>query len=625
MIGIHITLEAYQKMTLDFRSRLEAGTLLFDGAMGTEIYARGFTFDQSLEMLNLTHPDLIKEIHLAYIAAGADVIETNTFGANRIRQGEYGLADQAVAMAQAGVRLALEAREESGRPVLVGASISSLGKPIQPYGNIAKETARAAYAEIIEAVDEAGADLLVFETYSDLDELLLAVRTARSICDLPIVAHMTFDNDGRTALGHTPENVALYLQEAGVDVVGANCSVGPAIVFDVVKRMHQAAPNLTLSAIPNAGYPSRRAGRMLYPSTPEYFATYTDNFRHAGVGIIGGCCGTTPAHIRAMRAALNKTQREALTFVAFEEPAPLPEEPEASEVTPTGLAQALATRFVATVEMSPPRGYDPNRMVVQAQSLQDAGVTAINVTDSPRARMRMSPWAAAFLLQSRLGIETILHFPTRGRNLIRVQSDLLAGHALNIRNLFVVMGDPTSIGDFPDAHDNFDISPSSLVALIKQHLNRGVDQAEQPLGQPTNFFVGAAVNLGSANLEREMRVLRRKLAGGADFLLSQPIYDPAVVERFFEAWGGPLPVPVIAGLLPLASSRHAEFLHHEVPGIDIPQALRERMARASDPESEGVAIARDMLAYLKSWAQGAYFMPPFGRYRLVEAILAGMV
>ncbi len=612
-------------MTLDFRARLEAGTLLFDGAMGTEIYARGFTFDQSLEMLNLTHPDLIKDIHLAYIAAGADVIETNTFGANRIRQEEYGLAEQAVDMARAGVRLAIAAREESGQTVWVGASISSLGKPLQPYGILSQEEARAAYAEIITAMAEAGADLLVFETYSDLEELLLAVRTARALCELPIVAHMTFDDDGVTARGYTPENVALALQKAGVDAAGANCSVGPAVVYDIIKRMREAAPTLTFSAIPNAGYPVRQAGRMLYPSTPEYFATYAHNFQDAGVGIIGGCCGTTPAHIRAMRAALDKAPGPELTFVALEKPLAAPKPAEEETVADTGLAQALATNFVATVEMSPPKGHNPQRMIAQARSLQDAGVTAINVTDSPRARMRMSPWAAAYLLQSHLGIETILHFPTRGRNLIRVQSDLLAGHALNIRNLFVVMGDPTSIGDFPQAHDTFDIAPSALVALIKQQLNQGRDQAGQPLGSPTHFFVGAAVNLGNKNLEREIRVLRRKLDGGADFLLSQPLYDPAVAERFFDAWGGPLPVPVIAGLLPLASSRHAEFLHNEVPGIDIPRPLRDRMAEASGPEGEGVAIARDMLSYLKTWAQGVYLMPPFGRFHLVEEILQGFM
>ena len=612
-------------MPLDFRARLEAGTILFDGAMGTEIYARGFTFDQSLEMLNLTHPDLIKDIHRAYIAAGADLIETNTFGANRIRQEEFGLGEQAVDMAAAGVQLASEAREEADRPqVLVGASISALGKPLRPYGNISEETARAAYAEIIAAMAEAGADVLVFETYSDLDELLLAVNTARSLCDLPIVAHMTFDEEGRTALGHTPENVALYLKKAGVDVAGANCSVGPAGVFDVIERMRRAAPELALSAIPNAGFPSRQGGRMLYPTTPDYFASYVASFRSAGVGVIGGCCGTTPAHIKAMRTVLDQARRARVSFAALAGELTLPECNEEVEITPTGLAQALGERFVATVEMSPPRGYDPNRMVEQARSLQAAGVSAINVADSPRARMRMSPWAAAFLLQSRLGIETILHFPTRGRNLLRIQGDLLAAHALNIRNLFVVMGDPTRIGDFPDAHDNFDIPPSGLVGLIKQHLNRGVDQAKQPLGQPTNFFVGSAVNLGAKNLEREMRVLRRKLDGGADFLLSQPIFDPTVVERFHDAWGGALPVPVIAGLLPLASSRHAEFLHHEVPGIEIPQSLRDRMAQATDPAQEGVAIARDLLTHLQTWAQGAYFMPPFGRYHVVGTIIEGL-
>lgn len=610
----------------DLLTRLEAGILLTDGAMGTELYARGFGFDQSLEALNLTHPEVVKAVHRSYLEAGADLIESNTFGANRIRQEEFGLADRAAEMARRGVELALEARAEAGRPqVLVGASIGPLGRYLQPYGPVAVETARQAFAETIAAVAAAGADVLVFETFGDLNELLLAVRVARRLTDLPIIAHMTFDEEERTALGYTPEDVARALQEAGVEVAGANCSVGPAVVVGVIERMRAAAPGLALSALPNAGFPSRVGGRLAYPSSPAYFAGHVEALRRAGAAIIGGCCGTTPHHIAAMRAALVGLSRPQPAVVEVVTETPLPTFPAEAERVPTGLAQALAERFVVTVEMSPPRGYDPNRLLDQARRLQQAGVTAINVADNPRARMRMSAWAAAFLIQSRLGLETILHFPTRGRNLLRVQGDLLAAHALNIRNLFVVMGDPTRIGDFPDAADNYDVTPSGLVELVKGRFNRGVDQAGQPIGQPTHFFVGAAVNFGAEDLAQEIKVLKRKLAAGADFLLSQPIFDPAVVERFHDAWGGPLPVPVIAGLLPLASSRHAEYLHHEVPGISIPETLRERMAAAADPEAEGIAIARDLLAYLHTWAQGVYFMPPFGRYHLVPAILAGLV
>ncbi|RME80072.1 MAG: bifunctional homocysteine S-methyltransferase/methylenetetrahydrofolate reductase, partial [Caldilineae bacterium] len=545
-------------MTHPFLNRLEAGPLLLDGAMGTEIYARGLNFEQSLEETNLTQPQVVKAIHRDYLAAGADVIETNTFGANRIRQEDFGLGEKAPAMARAGVRLAREAREEAGRPqVWVAASIGPLGKYIMPYGSVGEKTAEEVYGETIQALVEAGADLLVFETFSDLAELLLAVRVARSLCDVPIVAHMTFDEDGRTALGHTPEGVARMLAQAGVDAAGANCSVGPAGVLEVIRRMHRAEPHLPLSAMPNAGFPTRVGGRLLYPSTPDYFASYVEQFRAAGASLLGGCCGTTAAHIRAMRAALDGGPKAVTPVIpAVPEHYPLPARPQ--ELAPTVLERALQERFVVTVELSPPRGYDPEPMLENVRALQQAGVTAINVADSPRARMRMSPWAAAHLLQTRLGIETILHFPTRGRNLLRVQGDLLAAHSLNIRNLFVVMGDPTRIGDFPDAHDHFDIPPSGLVRLIKQQLNRGVDQAGHSIGAPTRFFVGAAVNLGAENLEREMKVLRRKLDGGADFLLSQPIFDPKVVERFYAAWGGPLPVPLIAGLLPLASSRHAE-------------------------------------------------------------------
>lgn len=611
-------------MTTDFRTRLESGLILFDGAMGTEIYARGFSFDQSIEQLNMTHPDAIKAIHRAYLGAGADVIETNTFGANRIRQEGFGQAEQAAEMAAAGVQLARAARAESGKTqALVAASLGPLGKPLTPYGSLSHESAAAAYNEVIAAVAAAGADLLVFETFNDLAELSLAVRCARALCDLPIVAHMTFNEDGRTELGHTPEGVALALAELGVDAAGANCSVGPAVVLSVIERMHQAAPGLALSALPNAGFPSRTGGRLFYPSTPEYFAAYVERFRAGGAQIVGGCCGTTAAHIAAMRAALAGEARRVEPIDVFEIGVDLPATHPETRPAATALALALGRQFIATVEMSPPRGYTPARMLDQAQALRQAGVTAINVTDSPRARMRMSPWAAAFLVQSRLGMETILHFPTRGRNLLRVQGDLLAAHALNIRNLFIVMGDPTAIGDFPDAHDTYDIPPSGLVQLIKQHLNQGVDQAGQPIGAATNFFVGAAVNLGAEDLARESKVLERKLAGGADFLLSQPVYDPAAVDRFLAHWGGPLPVPVIAGLLPLVSVRHAEYLHHEVPGIVIPDHLRSLLAQAADPEQEGVAIARDLLASLRGWAAGVYFMPPFGRFHLVGEILNG--
>ncbi len=610
----------------DLLTRLEAGTLLTDGAMGTELYARGFGFDQSLEALNLSHPEVVKAIHRAYLEAGADLIESNTFGANRIRQEEFGLAERAADMARRGVELALEARAEAGRPqVLVGASIGPLGKYLQPYGPLALETARQAFAETLTAILAAGPDVLVFETFGDLNELLLAIGEARRLSDVPIIAHMTFDEEERTALGYTPEDVARALQAAGVEAAGANCSVGPAVVVGVIERMHAAAPGLTLSALPNAGLPGRVGGRLAYPSSPTYFAGYVEALRRAGAAIIGGCCGTTPHHIAAMRAALAGISRPQPTVVKAVVETPLPTFPTAVERVPTGLARALAERFVITVEMSPPRGYDPNRLLEHARQLQQAGVTAINVADNPRARMRMSAWAAAFLIQSRLGLETILHFPTRGRNLLRVQGDLLAAHALNIRNLFIVMGDPTRIGDFPDAADNYDVTPSGLVELVIGRFNRGVDQAGQSIGQPTHFFVGAALNFGAEDLEQEIKVLKRKLAAGADFLLSQPVFDPAVVERFFAAWGGPLPVPVIAGLLPLASSRHADYLHHEVPGISIPQELRERMATATHPEAEGIAIARDLLAYLQTWAQGAYFMPPFGRYHLIPTILAGLL
>jgi len=608
-----------------FLERLAQGPLLFDGAMGTMLHSRGASLERPFDELNVTHPALVAEVHRAYIEAGAQVIETNTFGANRLKLGEHGLADRVTDINRAGVELARRVIDASFQPVLIAGSVGPLGRHLTPLGRVRPEAAHAAFREQVEALATAGADLLIFETFSDLHELREAVRAARAVCALPVIAQMTFTDDTRTPLGHTPEQVAQFLHDLEVEVIGVNCSMGPAMVLRVVQRMRAAlgANSVYLSAQPNAGWPTQAGGRLMYPATPDYFAEHALALVDAGATIVGGCCGTTPEHIAAMRSALDDPQRKrpAITLRPVAEPE-TPPGPEA----PTELAQKLAAgKFVVGVEIDPPKGYAAEKLLAAARMLRDAGADVMNVADNPMARMRMSAWAVCHLIQNRLGMETVLHFPTRGRNLLRVQGDLLAAHAIGVRNLFVVMGDPTAIGDYPEAMDSYDLVPSGLIRLIKQGFNRGVDHAGSPIGQPTNFLVGCALNLGAPDLNREIRVLRKKIEAGADFALSQPVYDADVVRRFraaYEAQHGPLTLPILMGVLPLYSARHAEFLHNEVPGIVIPQAARQRMHHVGDGgPQEGIRMARELLSEVRGLVQGIYLMPAFNRFDLLAEII----
>ncbi len=605
--------------------------LLADGAMGTMLHARGVSFDVCFDELNLSNPALVAEIHREYIEAGAQIIQTNTFGANRYRLAVHGLEAKVAAINRAGVELVRRVILASFKPVLLAGDVGPLGVRLAPYGRVPPEEARAAFAEQIAALAGAGVDLIVIETMTDLREAVEAIRAARSVCDLPVVASMTFTRDDRTLLGDTPEQVARGLHEAGADVVGVNCSGGPAQLIRILQRMHHVLPDAYLWIKPNAGWPEQVGGRIMYPATPEYFGEYTWAFREAGAHVIGGCCGTTPAHIAAMRAALDAgppPEPPVLRAVPRSRSAPSAGEAD----RPTRLARRLAEgAFVIAVEVDPPRGLSINRLIVGSETLAQAGADVINVADSPMARMRMSPWAVCALIQEKVGIETVLHFPTRGRNLLRVQGDLLAAHALGIRNVFVMMGDPTAIGDYPDAMDDYDLAPSGLIRLIKQGFNAGVDHAGNDLGQPTAFFVGGALNLTPRDPRREVRVMRRKLRAGVDFFLTQPVYDPEAAHRFlemYEARYGSLPVPILVGILPLYGVRHARFLHNEVPGISIPAETFARLeAAGQDAPQEGGRIAAELVARLRPWVQGIYIMPAFRRYdlaaELIECVLTG--
>ena len=598
-------------------------TLLADGAMGTMLHARGVGFEKCFDELNLTNPPAVGEIHRAYIEAGAQVIITNTFGANRFKLTKHGLEDDVVEINKAGVDLAKRVVSASFRDVLVAGDVGPLGVRIAPYGRVKPEEAREAFAEQIRALSESGVDLIVIETFSDLYEIREAIKAARQVCDLPVVASVTFTRDDRTLLGDDPARVARILHEGGVDVIGVNCSGGPAQLLRLLKQMCHAVPNGKFWVKPNAGWPEQVGGRIMYPADAEYFGDYALSFREAGACIVGGCCGTTPQHIAAMRKALDTAPPIDPKHIAI---LPQDELTETAQDQPTQFAQKLtAGGFAISVEMDPPRGLSTHKLLAAASLLADAGADVINVADSPMARMRMSAWAVCDVVQRKVGVETTLHFPTRGRNLLRVQGDLLAAHALGIRNVFVVMGDPTSIGDYPEAMDNYDLVPSGLIKLIKQGFNTGVDHSGTSIGQPTNFFVGAALNLCPSDMESEIKNLHRKVKSGADFFLTQPVYrnddGPKLLEAY-EAKYGKFDKPVLVGILPLVSVRHANFLHNEVPGIFIPDEIRERVeAAGEDGVKAGVEIAVELIDQLKAWAGGVYLMPQFHKYDMVAEIV----
>ncbi|MBN1304885.1 MAG: bifunctional homocysteine S-methyltransferase/methylenetetrahydrofolate reductase [Anaerolineales bacterium] len=610
-----------------FFSLLDTQAILADGALGTVLHTRGANFNKCFDELNLSNPAMVAEVHREYIEAGAQIILTNTFEANRYKLDKYGLRSKLEEINQAGVELARRTVAAAFKDILIAGDVGPLGIRIAPYGRVQAAEARAAFGEQISVLASAGVDLIVIETISDLYEIKEAIQAAKETAgSLPLVASMTFTRDDRTVLGDDPVKVANSVHEAGADVIGINCSSGPAQLLRILKQMRQAIPGGRFWVKPNAGWPEQVGGRIMYPADPDYFGDYALSFCEAGANIVGGCCGTTPQHIAAMRAALDKypegCQENTLEF-SF--PADV-EDQETEAGEPSKLAQRLhAGKFSIAVEMDPPRGLSTHKLLAGASLLAEAGATVINVADSPMARMRMSAWAVCDIVQRKIGIETTLHFPTRGRNLLRVQGDLLAAHALGLRNIFVVMGDPTSIGDYPDANDNYDLVPSGLTKLIKQGFNAGLDHAGASIGQPTNFFVGAALNLNPGNPEREIKNLKRKVDAGADFFLTQPVYLPETGPAFLEQYAavhGPLEKPILAGILPLVSVRHANFLHHEVPGVVIPYETLTRMEKAGDNGVQaGVEIAVELIEKIKEWAGGVYVMPQFNRYDMIAEII----
>ena len=619
----------------EFLETLNERPLVADGAMGTMINSRGVGFERSFEELNVLNPELILGIHRDFVTAGADIIETNTFSATPIHLDRWGIAPKCVEINVAGARLARTAAGEAGRRVFVAGSIGPTGARLWPLGALSADDAKRAYSEQMTALVEAGIDLFVFETFADLDELETAISVAKSICSLPIVASMSFSREVRTVVDVVPEVALARLRSAGVDVIGANCSTGPRGVFEVLSRYDAEQRSLVddrsvvpFAAMPNAGYPESRGERLYFPAPPDYFADYSRRFLDVGARVIGGCCGTTPDHIVGVRRALDQARQTPSTRGAVVRR-------ERSETVPAHesfhreplLAEALRDgRFVMTVEVEPPKSPDTRELEKKALMLRDAGATMLNISDTPMARMRMTGLAAAVKVQQATGLETVLHFPVRGRNLLRVQGDLLAAHALDVRTLFVTMGDLASIGDYPQAFDHHDIVPTGLVKLVKRQFNAGMDSAGSSIGQACAFFVGVALNLTPTDVESEAKLLKRKIDFGADYALTQPVFEPErarAFRAFYEDHYGPLTLPLLVGILPLASVRHAVFLKNEVPGMSVPDELVRRMDRAADAgRAEGRRIAAELLKEIRDIAQGVYFIPAFKRYDVIADLIS---
>jgi homocysteine S-methyltransferase len=614
-------------MAADFLSRLKQSPVLCDGAMGTLLYAKGIFINRSYDELNLSQPDLIRGIHHDYLQAGAEIIETNTFGGNSFRLGRHSLADKVRDINRAGVRLAREAAKSFD--VWVAGSVGPLGTRIEPLGKTSFQEAREAFRDQIEVLAESGVDLLILETFGYLEEIHQAMLAARDVsAKLPIVAQVTIDEDGNCLDGSDPQTFVSRLEEWGADVIGCNCSVGPVAMLDAMEKV-RAATSLPLAAQPNAGIPRSVDGRNIYLCSPEYMASYARKFVAAGVRLVGGCCGTTPEHIRVMKSALRVGEargKAVSSTVGGSQAAPL-----ATPAVPLEDRSLLGARlargeFVTMVEIVPPKGIDISKEVGGARFLKSVGVDAVNIPDSPRASARMSNQALSLLIQREVGIDAILHYTCRDRNVLCIQSDLLGAAAVGIRNLICITGDPPKMGNYPDATAVFDVDAIGLVNIV-HNLNRGLDLGGNPIGAGTGFVIGVGANPGLTDMDEEVRRFQYKVEAGAEYAVTQPVFDLRLLENFLERIEkAKCRIPVVAGIWPLVSVRNAEFMKNELR-VSVPDAILERMARAQTPElarAEGVAIAREMLIAAKQMAQGAQISAPQGRYSSAVDVLEAL-
>ncbi len=596
---------------------LQRKVVLFDGGMGTELYRRGIFINRCFEETNISQPELVKEIHNDYIKAGAEVIETNTFGANRFKLKRFNLSDKLYDIVRKGAEIA---REVAGSEVLVAGSIGPLGVQIEPLGPIAREEAQEYFQEVIKPLLDGGVDLLIFETFINIDELRQAVKAAKKITNLPVIAQITIDEDGNTLTGTKPETTIEELESIGADIIGVNCTVGPQVMLNWLESV-RSLTGLPISIMPNAGKPKNVDGRNIYLASPEYFAEYTKLMVQAGANIVGGCCGTGPEHIKRMASAISalspkvKIQKIEKIEVKEEHRVKPIERKDKSR-----LARRLVDgKFVKFVELLSPRGVDAAKEINKARELFYNGIDVINIPDGPRASARMSALALAVKIQREVGIETVLHFVCRDRNVIGIQSDLLGAYALGIKNILAITGDPPKLGNYPDATAVFDVDSIGLVNILNR-LNNGLDIAGYPIGEPTGFFIGVGANPVAFNLEEELRRLYWKVDAGAEFIVTQPVFDIRKFIDFLKRIEH-YRLPVIAGIWPLTSLRNAEFMNNEVPGVSIPEKIIERMRKVVDSKErsleEGIRIAQEILLEIADRINGVQVSAPFGRIDLV--------
>ena len=612
--------------------RLFAGdTVLCDGAMGTMLYSCGVFINRCYDELNVSQPEMIRSVHQQYLQAGAEVIETNTFGANSFRLERFGLREKVREFNLAGAAIARQTvdaiREKQGSEAFVAGAVGPLGVRLEPLGKLSLEEARAAFAEQISALAEGGVDLLIIETMMSIDEAEQAVLAAREVAPhLKVAVMVTVDEEGNCLDGTSPEGAAERLTAIGADAIGCNCSSGPATVLTVVERMREAT-TLPLLAMPNAGMPRNVEGRNIYLTSPEYMASFTRKAVRAGATWVGGCCGTTPAHIRAMRGALRAIEAQDLGEKSTErtphaatvsehrvEPKPLRERSQIGRMIADG-------EFVTMVEIVPPKGFDCTKELAGALLLKKRGVHAINVPDSPRASARMSAQSLCVQIQQHVGIETILHYTCRDRNVLSIQSDLLGASSIGLKNILCLTGDPPKLGNYPNATAVFDVDAIGLVNIV-QNLNYGLDIGKNPIGDSTGFTISVAANPGVQDMDQEVRRFAFKVEAGAEFAITQPVFDLRVLEEFLRRIEG-FRIPVIAGIWPLTSLRNAEFMKNDLR-VSMPEEIMARMAAVASPEAgrmEGVKIAQEMLAEARPMVQGVQVSAPFGRYGVAADVL----
>ncbi len=612
-------------MAADFLARLKQSPVLCDGAMGTLLYARGVYINRCYDELNLSQPDLIRGVHHDYLQAGAEIIETNTFGANAFRLARHSLADKVHDINHMGARLAREAAKSFD--VWVAGSVGPLGTRIEPLGKTSFEEARQAFREQIAALVEGGIDLLILETFGYVEELHQAMLAAQEVnTNLPLIAQVTIDEDGNCLDGADPESFAPRLEEWGAHVIGCNCSVGPVAMLDAIERV-RVATSLPLSAQPNAGIPRSVEGRNIYLCSPEYMASYARKFVAAGVRVVGGCCGTTPDHIRVMKSALRAGEARGKSGAAYVPATATP--PAATPAQPLAERSLLGAKlargeFVTMVEIVPPKGTDIQKELEGARFLKSVGVDAVNIPDSPRASARMSNQALSLLIQREARIETILHYTCRDRNVLCIQSDLLGAAAVGIKNLICITGDPPKMGNYPDATAVFDVDSIGLVNIV-HNLNRGLDIGGNAIGVGTSFVIGVGANPGHTDLDEEIRRFEYKVAAGAEYAVTQPVFDLRLLDNFLRRIEE-FRIPIVAGIWPLVSVRNAEFMKNELR-VSVPDSILDRMQRASTPQAareEGVAIAREMLVAVRSAVQGAQISAPLGRYSAAVDVLEAL-